>query len=360
MLIREKRTIYFLLKVIRLCMIFCAGLLLSLSASAGKNTQDIPDLLSEMSQSLRNLNYQGRFVYLVEGDLKSFQIQHALIDGLEYERLVFLNKKQQEVVRIGHNVFCIHPGNTLLRDHAELISNPFANKSVNLDQGLYTNYVLTVESSEENTEVISGYDTYAIHFKSRNDNLYDHSLWLEQNSKLLLKVVISDEDLGILESFEFVQVSIGEKIDRSVFENSKVMQHKADHLSPEPAREYSGEQIAESISWQASWLPGGFSSAGRTRKVLKDQSGAIEMLMYTDGLSAISIFIDPVEQYNQSDDPSSGSDQYRSEYSESSQLGALSTYSQVLPWQGSFYRVTVVGNIHLKAAERIAKGVVAQ
>jgi sigma-E factor negative regulatory protein RseB len=339
MIIKKYTTTYSRVLVAALAFFVCFSWALLLRAE--QNTQDVSSLLSDMSQSLRKLDYQGRFVYLVDGDLKSFQIQHALIDDLEYERLVFLNKKQQEVVRIGHNIFCIHPGNVLLREHAALSSNPFQNKTVTVDEGLYSNYEVSLESGD----IIAGYDTYLVKFKSRTDNLYDHSLWLDQRSKLLLKVVISDELLGVLESFEYVQITIGEKINKSEFEYKNSIHHNAEHFSADIEKTQDDvKQKNESTAWRVSWVPAGFSSSGRTQKRLKDQEKAVEMFMYSDGLSAISIFIDQVDQKNQ--------------FNESSQIGAISTYSHGLALGDNFYRVTVVGNIHLKAAERIAKGVV--
>lgn len=342
----KKYKFLFLPHVLIVSFVFCVSFFSPLLSRAGQSEQNIPDLLNAMSQSLRNLDYQGRFVYLVDGDLKSFQIQHALIENLEYERLVFLNKKQQEVVRIGHNIFCVHPGNSFLRKHATLSANPFNTKIISLDEGLFDNYEVSVKSGD----VIAGHDTYMIQFKSTNENLYDHSLWLDQHSKLLLKVTISDESLGILESFEYVQVTIGEKINKSEFEHKNFIQHKADHFSAhfssgEDELSRKAEQKNTPVAWRVSWMPAGFSASGRTQKIIDDQESVVEMLMYSDGLSAISIFIDQVNQ--------------KSQFNESSQIGAISTYSHGLESGDRFYRITVVGNIHLKAAERIAKSVTA-
>jgi len=324
-------------------------------------------LLDKMSNALRTLNYQGRFMYVVGGEMSSFQIEHAIIKGKEHERLVFLNHKQQEVVRVGHDVFCIHPGNYLLRQHEEVSTNPFADKLSKFNKGIYENYQVILE----NNHIVAGRITNKIIFKSKDNNRYDHALWIDQESNLLLKADVSDPTLGALESFEYVQIEIGKEIPVSVFSHKNYLQHTPKHFEPESLlhTENGKEKIENNTEntvnnvvsignhqWRTSWVPDGFIYSGKTQHTLKadavnKENQSVDMLMYTDGLAAITIFIETIDKV--------------SRFNESSQKGAVSVYSSSyspssstsvkMPQQN--FMITVIGEVQLKTLERIAKGV---
>ena len=71
--------------------------------------------LDAMSRSFRSLDYQGVFTYEQGQSLSSVRIAHAVVDGVEQERLVHLDGEQREFVRRGHRVDCEHAGDRLMR-----------------------------------------------------------------------------------------------------------------------------------------------------------------------------------------------------------------------------------------------------
>lgn len=308
---------------------------------------DVKNLLSNMSEAVRTLNYQGRFMYVLGNDTSSFQIQHAVINGKEHERLVFLNQKQQEVVRVGHDTFCIHAGNHLLGQHKAISANPFAEKISKLENGIENYYDITLNEDH----MVAGRDTYQISFKSKDNNRYDQLLWIDTQSKLLLKANVSDTNLGTLESFEFVQIDIGQEIPASVFAHKNYVQHKPKHF--DPALAISDEKNASNTNsmWQANWLPEGFYFSGAAQQIIKSSERStlvknqpVDMLMYTDGIAAITIFIEKLNKVSQ--------------FAESSQKGAVSAYSHAFTiGDEQNFMITVVGEVPLQTVERVAKGI---
>jgi sigma-E factor negative regulatory protein RseB len=291
------------------------------------------DLLAQMSKAMRNTNYEGRFMYAVGSKMSSFQIQHAIIDDKEHERLVFLNKKMQEVVRVGHDVFCVHTGNFLFREHEQLktdklSTNPFSEKLESLNVKVLSQYQTTISENE----MVAGRDAYKIAFEAKDDNRYNHYLWIDKDSHLLLKTDISDPMLGVLESFEFVQIRVGVDIPKREFEHENFVRHQAKHMAPHG---HDGPKATTS-KWQVQWVPEGFSFSGE-----KNENN-INMLMFTDGLAAITIFIEPVAE--------------TVKFSESSQKGALSAYTRAYQNKGQSFMVTGVGEVPLAALERITRG----
>jgi|GEM_PF-768737 len=326
----------------------------------------VPKLMHRMSEALKELNYEGRFVYVVGAKMSSFEVQHAVIDGKEHERLVFLNEKKQEVVRIGHAIYCIHLGNYLLRQHEELSANPFSKKLSKLSQHLYDNY----EASIQDNKVIAGRDAYKLNFKSKDSHRYDHSFWVDKESYLLLKAEIIDPIQGALESFEYVQVKVGQDIPLSEFQHDGFVRHAAKHFKPKLEEHLADENhaAAEKLdsestlqsTWHSTWLPAGFYFSGddharnteldnddvsnsEANNSHEDAKEDLTLLMYTDGMAAVTVFIEKVTESN--------------EFSERSQVGATSVFSHSTRIAGETYRVTVIGEMQLSALERIAKGV---
>lgn len=320
---------------------------------------DIKNMLGSMSEAVRTLNYQGRFMYVLGNDMSSFQVQHAVIKGKEHERLVFLNEKQQEFVRIGHDIFCIHPGNDLLREHQDITTNPFADKLSAFNKGIEEHYEISIIKDQ----MVAGREAYRINFNSKDGNRYNHALWVDAQSYLLLKADISDPVLGTLESFEYVQVEIGNDIPASVFAHKNYEQHVSKHFDPPSITEKSSKVNRDKASsvWEASWLPEGFYFSGATQEVLKHNKDIklipeleimqdtnntkdirVDMLMYTDGIAAITVFVEAMDKVGR--------------FSESSQKGAVSAYSHAARIDKQDFMITVVGEIPLQTAERVAKG----
>lgn len=75
----------------------------------------VDDLLRQLSQSMQERSYKGRFTYEYGGQLDTLEIIHAVKDGVEYERLQHLSGPSREVVRKGRAVGCVNTGGYLLR-----------------------------------------------------------------------------------------------------------------------------------------------------------------------------------------------------------------------------------------------------
>lgn len=300
-------------------------------------------LLSRMSVAIRNSNYHGRFVYIMGSDTSSFELQHALINNKEYERLVFLNKKDQEVVRIGHDIYCSHTGNELLREHKQSIGNPFSDKSKALGKGLFNNYDINIVREGQR---VAGREAVKIKFIAKDKNRFNHVLWIDKASNLLLKSEVRDPMVGSLETFEYVQLETDIDIPESAFEHKGYIRHVPKHFLPHETKENNhGEFVKPAHDkkgkrWQVSWLPDGFYFSGKSQEVLGNNK-SVTMLMFADGLAAITVFIEAVD--------SAGS------FSEISQTGALSTYSKALSIDGENFMITAVGDVQLTSLERITK-----
>ncbi len=66
------------------------------------------DWLEKMSRSHRELSYPGLFTYEHSESIHTLRMFHAIIDGVEYERLEGLYCDDLNVVRMVHGPACMH------------------------------------------------------------------------------------------------------------------------------------------------------------------------------------------------------------------------------------------------------------
>ena len=72
-------------------------------------------LLEEMTEASQQLQYRGRFLYQLGGEVSTMELSHAVIDGKQYQRLTHLDGRLVEVLQLGDEVVCLHPNGTLTR-----------------------------------------------------------------------------------------------------------------------------------------------------------------------------------------------------------------------------------------------------
>lgn len=270
--------------------------LLVLSAQAEEGARG---WLERMTQAFQQQNYRGVLIYGDGQEWQTLAITHAVIDGVEQEKLQHLTGLPREMVRHGHDIVCIHPGDHSPRLNSEL-SNPLHGFSrvMDIDDGQY-HFTLG------NVERIAGRFAQRLQVTPVDADRYGYQLWLDQVTGLLLRSDLLNHQQQVLERFQFAQIEIGPDIPATAFEPDD-QGHKLTLYPVSPDH----EQISMAdIGWLPGWVPSGFHitaviQAGSPQTQMaaeqKDDSGAMSKLpvrlMYSDGLAAFTLFIDPVSQ----------------------------------------------------------------
>ncbi|MAY15500.1 MucB/RseB C-terminal domain-containing protein [Thalassolituus alkanivorans] len=255
--------------------------------------------LERMTQAFQQQNYRGVLIYGDGQEWQTLAITHAVIDGVEQEKLQHLTGLPREMVRHGHDIVCIHPGDHSPRLNSEL-SNPLHGFSrvMDIDDGQY-HFTLG------NVERIAGRFAQRLQVTPVDADRYGYQLWLDQVTGLLLRSDLLNHQQQVLERFQFAQIEIGPDIPATAFEPDD-QGHKLTLYPVSPDH----EQISTAdIGWLPGWVPSGFHitaviQAGSPQPQVaaeqKDDSGAMSKLpvrlMYSDGLAAFTLFIDPVSQ----------------------------------------------------------------
>jgi sigma-E factor negative regulatory protein RseB len=291
-------------------------------SSASASSLNVQALLSKMSQDASHVNYRGSFTYQNQTsiELQSFQVEHWLEDGVEHDRLLFLNGPERLIVRDGQPVDCKAMGDKLLQGSFSQIGKTL----VKMDQL----YQFEIRSRER----IAGRWSRVLQVIPKDPYRYGYFLSIDEETGLVLKSWLIDENARPLERYQFISLEF----------NPDLAQLKAEvlprqHKAVADVTPCNPTELTQPSAWQVAWVPPGFLFAGE-RKLSTGQT----MLMYTDGLTAFSIFLETTTSFVPEG---------------VGRRGATLANMSRLEINGKVYRVSVVGEIPVAAAAKIAQNI---
>lgn len=248
------------------------------------------DWLMKISQAARSLDYTGAFVYQHGTQLEAMRIVHKGRGGAARERLVSLNGAPREIIRNEREVICLLPDvKSAVVEFRKSGGKRFPVLLPERLSDLDAYYAIRLGGSGR----VAGREAQIVLISPRDDYRYGYQLWADRETGLLLKADLLDRKGRILEQFMFTHLTIGEPIPDSAF-----VPQIAD---PEGLRWYREEDErlepqADEPGWTAMRLPGGFRLSTFMKRREPMRRKPIEHLVYSDGLAAVSVFIEKREE----------------------------------------------------------------
>lgn len=282
---------------------------------AVEEVEQARNLLKKMAAANRELDYQGSFTYEYSGTLKAIRITHVVVDGLEYERLLYLNGPRREVVRGGLSPECRNGGDDFLAGVP--VPTEFASH-------LEANYELYLRGEDR----VADRDVRVIHVVPKDGMRYGYILSLDKETGLLLQSLLVGTSRRVMERFQYVDISyqLGDVEKESLVAKGRAA----------PVAGGCEEPSAAGLKWQAKWLPDGFRLVSASSEVEGQTS-----MVYSDGLSFVSVFV------SSDGEPAFPAIQ--------AQRGATVAQIARLNHNGREYAICVVGEVPPATAERIAQ-----
>jgi len=287
-------------------------------ANATESPEKISQLLSGMSQALRERDYRGLFTYEFGGALQTLQITHQVTEGVEQEHLEYLNGPSRRVEREGRDISCLSAADQVLRGLLPALEGNF--------HGLNQHYHFYLRDEQR----IAGRTAVVLQIVPRDEYRYGYTLSIDKETYLPLGAMTLGVNRRVLERLQFASLDLEPSDDWVAGVEASARVKRTHWTGCEPP--------VETLEWDLSWVPSGFVVAGSS--VLPDVG---ELKLYTDGLSAFSVFVRPMER--------SVAAQGKA------QRGATVAYMQQQMFKGEPMTITVVGEIPARAAQRIAGGI---
>ncbi|WP_409278373.1 MucB/RseB C-terminal domain-containing protein [Pseudomonas defluvii] len=295
---------------------------------AANSSTEAADWLSRLAKAEQQQSYQGTFVYERNGSFSTHEVWHRVQDGKISERLVQLDGVAQEVVRVDGITRCV--SGALL---AEVSSVPAVPGRVLDPLTLMNWYDLGVAGRSR----VAGRDVTIVTLSPRDQHRYAFELHLDRETGLPLKSLMINDKGQLLERFQFTQ------LDTANVPSDAQLQPGDNCKAVVQASEEAAQRVT---GWRSDWLPPGFELVNSSIRQSQDGKRTVSSLMYDDGLARFSVFVEP-----------SGED---GAVDTRTQLGPTVAVSRRLTTPKGDMAVTVVGEIPIGTAERVALSMRAQ
>ena len=286
--------------------------------------------LGRIATAGQRLNYSGTFIYQSGKNFETSRIVHMADANGEHERLEVLDGSPREVIRTNSEVRCVLP-----EQKTVIIDRPggrraFPSRLPASFAGLAENY--RIRKGEVGR--VAGLEAQLVVLEPKDDLRYGYQLWAELQSGLLLKARTVDERGEIIEQFTFSDVKIGGDIGSEAFRPryAKDGEWRVVHANGvEVGRDESGWRLNAPLT--------GFSLMSIVRRPLGRDRGEALHLVYSDGLAAVSVFIEPADGAHAPIGPLAS--------------GAINIYKRMV----GQHLVTALGEVPLRTVQRLGDGI---
>ncbi|KAF1045058.1 MAG: Sigma factor AlgU regulatory protein MucB [Herbaspirillum frisingense] len=268
----------------------------SVPASAAQTSAAVQAQLRKLQTAAQRLSYSGTFVYQQASQMRTSRITHILSGKSELEKLEVLDGKPREYIRNDDDVACYIPDSKTVLVEKRVTRDVFpAILGANPDD-LVHHYTLSAGADER----VAGRDCQTIVLEPKDKLRYGYRFWADKDSGLLLRAQTLDGRGEMVEQISFTQIEIG-PIDRARVRPSYADTHgwRIEKAAMSPV-DLSGWSVTP---------PPGFRKVQEVRRMISDTAPAgaspaqnrpaereVSQIVFSDGLAAISVFIEPGSQ----------------------------------------------------------------
>lgn len=283
---------------------------------------DAAQWLDAMARAERTQDFEGTFVYERDGDFSTYQIWHRAGNGAVQDRVLKLDGVASERVQADGRLTC------MTGSPASVMGKTSSGAIAALDPlKLMSWYRLSVAGASR----VAGRDAVVVTLVPRDRDRYAFEMHLDARTGLLLKSLLIDAKGRLLERLQYTQLEPRKPApaDLKATPNCKPVLHAG-----------SGSISGNTLAWQAKWIPPGFELARTVQRKSSASNADVTSLLYADGLAHFSVFLEPLNGAAARDTRV--------------QLGPTAAVSRRSKSSDGEMMITVVGEIPLGTAERIA------
>jgi sigma-E factor negative regulatory protein RseB len=311
-----------------------------LGASAGADAPlashaDAEAWLTRIDRAAKQENYEGTFIYQRGGSFQSSRIVHYVDHGNEYERVEGLDGRPQRTLRKNDDVWTFLPDRKLcIVDKRE---NKFAFPA--MLAGSVAHVLDAYDVRAVGTDRVAGFDAQVIALVPKDNYRFAFQVWYDKKTGLLLRAQTLDAKDQVLEQIAFSQLSLSVAYDHRTVASG--------------LRDLSGWNVVhpplDSVDmaaegWVVPQTIAGFQAIRELRRPMAArEAGAppiqVDQAVYSDGLSAVSVFVEPVGK------------------SDRKEGVASSGATHILVRKAGNFWITVVGEVPQPALQQFASAI---
>lgn len=286
---------------------------------AGQNAyaDEAIEWLNRASVAAKQLNYSGVYVYQHGEHVEVMRVSHRRDASGEQEKIEVLEDVPRQFLRVDRDVYCQLPDGKTVRMEKNTTRRFFPGLLGDNPESLQRFYTIKLAGSER----VAGLNCQVVSLEPRDGYRHGYKLWLDKRTGLPLKSRTVNSNGGVVSMFVFSEIQIGRAPDAQIFRQDlagkKIVMASIDR-PPSPI-------------WDVS-APPGYALVLEAIRPLPGKKMPVSHWVFSDGLSALSVFIEP-------DSDSSG------HFQGLSAEGAMSVYSRQLDG----HKITTLGEVPNRA-----------
>lgn len=292
----------------------------------------IDDWLDKMSRASRQQNYQGTLVIRQRDKMQAIQVKQGIGSLGSWQTLQTLTGEEQIIIRHNNQVTTIFPGKKLITVSENLAGSvdkgPLHPALPDNRNVLREFYQLRLSGESR----VANKSTQILQMLPQDNHRYGHVFWLDQDSGLLLKSDLIDEQGNVIEQMMYSDIQLLSEAPQKVVEADSLKDYRKIRLI--------GQQDVSQQRWLARQMPAGFKLMRSDQVSHHSQQVPVYHMIYSDGMASVSVFVEPRVE---NDSGMAGL----------SNMGAVNAYSVYL---ADVY-ITAIGEVPADTVRMIAESV---
>lgn len=277
-----------LMKIKHYFLMFIAIFVCSSFAFAETSAKTPLEHLTAMTEAHKKSNYELLYILQQDIGVESFRLRHTFSNDKEYAQLLNLDHNREEIILKNKNV-----------SYLGYNFRPFSLNSPhifdNLPNVLYADYdnLKGYAFVEAGKDRISDRIAKVIRILPNDDFRYAYTLWIDEETHLLLKSQLQSRDNTVLEEFRVLQLYQSPELE--------MIANVIESLVLPALTSTKKDEVKSPYEWEAKWLPTGFElvkDQTATGASYQFESDYVDSRLYSDGLSNLTIYVMPSQGVN--------------------------------------------------------------
>jgi sigma-E factor negative regulatory protein RseB len=258
----------------------CGAVLALATTVAQAQSPETLAWLRKIQEATERLSYTGTFVYQNGGRTETSRITRYVGPAGDIEKLEIMDGVPREIVRTKDDVRCYLPNSRVVKvdRRTERTFPALVPERISALAGHY-------DISLGETRRIAGFDCQEVALKPKDNLRYGYRLYADANTGMLISAVTVDAEGKSVEQFTFTELRLGNVTRDMVRPRHAVKAWRVEDAAAAPARLAGWGLAAE--------LPGFHKITELKRRL--GESRPVGQMVYSDGLAAVSVFIEPLE-----------------------------------------------------------------
>ena len=237
------------------------------------------DWLNRAAAAAKQQNYSGVYVYHHGEHIEVLRVLHRTDAAGELEKVEVLDGTPRQFLRINSDVYCHLPDGKNVRLERNALRRFFPALLPAQPASLLEYY----EAKLGGTERVAGRPCQVVTLEPKDGYRYAYNLWLDKQTGLPLKSRSVNSNGGVVSMFVFSELQIGRAPAAQLFRN-----------------DLAGKRIQRAsldkpvgVAWDVT-PPPGFEQVQEAVRFLPGKQAPVTHRVFSDGLSVLSMFIEPV------------------------------------------------------------------